>query len=400
MFDALISAESRFVQPILASTVARVRSLSPSVLVSACLVLLIVPVASIAQTKPLPPQSLCIEESANCGQDNDDNSSNPAGKKWNPGHYLKVQGNSAQADREDYFSSVTRSFAKLDDSALLRGAQVKYAWGMLEPSLGVYDWETVYRHLEYLSARGKKMILTIDTKCFSSDCTNLAPRDLTGEVFRTSRETPTQIIEIWEAKNMDLFIRFWRALGAEFDSNPDVEMIIGSESTASLAGDAPAGFSKAEYAQQLRRMYTAQASAFDSTNIVAMVNFLSDEVSNLVEHAYTEGAGRGMPDVGDSDGTVIFRGDCVDKECGERDYRELVPHFGLISYSTLNGGHGTATDTPPEIIDFGMANRITHYSWISSGKNEDSWDNVIFEIESRVRTVHTACPRAYTNGCQ
>jgi hypothetical protein len=249
MFDALISAESRFVQPILASTVARVKSMSPSVLVSACLVLLIVPAASIAQTKPLPPQSLCVEESANCGQDNDDNSSNPAGKKWNPGHYLKVQGNSAQADREDYFSSVTRRFARLDDSALLRGAQVKYAWGMLEPSLGVYDWEPVYRHLEYLSDRGKKMILTIDTKCFSSDCTNLAPRDLSSEVFRTSRESPTSIVEIWEEKNMDLFIRFWRALGAEFDSHPDVEMIIGSESTASLAGEAPANFSKAEYAR-------------------------------------------------------------------------------------------------------------------------------------------------------
>lgn len=384
----------------LASAVARVRNYLSSILLPACLVLFVLPTASIAQTRPLPPQGLCVAESNECAQDDGNNGTNPAGKKWNPGHYLKVQGNSAQADREDYFSSIIRSFAKLDDSALLRGAQVKYAWGMLEPSLGVYDWEPVYRHLEYLSARGKKMILTIDTKCFSSDCTNLAPRELTSEVFRTSRETPTQIVEIWEEKNMDLFIRFWRALGAEFDSNPDVEMIIGSESTASLAGEAPANFSKAEYARQLRRMYTAQASTFKSTNIVAMVNFLSDEVSNLVEHAYTEGAGRGMPDVGDSDGSVIFRGDCVDKECGVRDYRELVPHFGLISYSTLNGGHGTATDTPPEIIDFGLANRITHYSWISSGTNEDSWDNVIFAIESRAQTGHTACPRAYTNGCQ
>ena len=56
------------------------------------------PSFAVAQ-QPNPP-TLCIEGSVDCGLV-------AGGIKWNPGHYLKTQGNYAQGDIADYISSIT-----------------------------------------------------------------------------------------------------------------------------------------------------------------------------------------------------------------------------------------------------------------------------------------------------
>jgi hypothetical protein len=199
---------------------------------------------------------------------------------------------------------------------------------------------------------------------------------------------------------MDLLIAFWQALAAEFDSNPALEMVYGSESTPSLQGGSPPNYTKAGYATQLKRMYAAQAAAFETTNVVANINYLSNQVSGLIEQAYQVGAGRGLPDIKDDPGSLVFRGECADKDCGVRDYRGLIPHFGIVSSPTLKGSHGTSTDTPAEVIAFGLANKFTHYSWVPSLSNEDSWANIILAIEGTTPNGHVACPTHYAAGCQ
>jgi hypothetical protein len=305
----------------------------------------------------------------------------------------------AQSDTESYLSSISSQISKVEDSPEIKGATIAYAWGVVEPSLGNYDWEPIYRHLDYLSARGKKLILSINVKCFGTDCAKLAPSNLSGEVFVTPREAPTQIVEIWESANMDAYIALWQALGAEFDGNPALEMVLGAESTPSLQGSTPAGYTKPVYAEQLKRMYSAQAEAFPTTNVAANINFLGQEVSGLMEHAYQAGVGRALPDVFDSNGSLIFRGECSDNDCGVRDYRTLVPHYGVVSSPTLRGKHSNETDTPDEVITYGAENGFTHYSWVSNMSGEDSWTSILDSIESSSRGVVTSCPSVYLS-CQ
>ena len=375
-------------------------SLTGSILVIAILTLFIAPAPANGQTTPEAP-SLCIEETGDC----DSPGSPPvpvsaASKKWNPGHYLKPQGNHAQSDTKKYLSSISSQLAKVDDSPEIRGAIVAYAWGVLEPNLGNYDWAPVREHLDYLSARGKKLIVSINVKCFGTNCTNLAPSDLTSEVFVTERASPTSIIKIWEARNMDLYIALWQAFAAEFDGNPALEMVLGAESTPSLQGGSPANYTKGAYATELKRMYSAQAAAFGTTNVIANVNFLGGEVSGLIEYAYQVGAGRGLPDVFDSNGSFVFRGECAGNDCAVRDYRGLVPHIGVVSTPTLSGKHGAATGSPAGVLAYGAANKFTHYVWVSNESGEDSWSSIIDAIENTNPNAHTACPTAYTKGCK
>ena len=370
--------------------------LTGSLMAIVVLVALIASVPASAQTTPEAP-ALCIEESGNCG------SVVPVSagaKKWNPGHYIKPQGNHSKADQADYYAAVTRQIASVNDSPEIKGALIGYAWGAIEPTTGNYNWDPIYTHLNYLSARGKKLMIMILVKCFHTDCTNLAPSDMKSEVFVTERSSPTSIVEVWEEKNMDVFITMMDALAAEFDDNPAVEMVMGTESAPSLQGSTPASFTSDGFATQLKRMYSAQAAAFKDTNVIGNVNFLGGQVSGLIEHAYQVGAGRGMADIFDSSGAFVFRGECSNKDCGVRDYRGLVPHLGIVSDPTLRGKHSPDTDTPAEVIAYGVANAITHYAWVGNESGEDSWPNVVAAIEAANPDGHTACPTVYSKGCK
>ncbi len=383
----MISELQNVVRPIL-------RVAFEGVLLIGILILLVAPLQANAQTTPKPPAQLCIDGTSSC------NSSNSAeSKKWNPGHYLKPQGNHAQGDREKFYASVTSQLAKTADSPEIKGAQLTYSWGMVEPTVGNYDWGPIYRHLDYLSARGLKAIISINTKCFGNDCAGLAPSDLQSAVYVTPKNPPTLTMALWEERNMDLYIDLWVALAAEFDDNPAVEMVLGAESTPSLSGSSPATFTKPGYAAQLKRLYSAQAAAFQKTNVVANINFLSDEVSGLIEHAYKVGVGRGMPDIFDSTGSIVFRGECAGRDCGVRDYRGTLPHLGVASYQQLIGKFSADTDSPVETIVYGLDNKITHFTWVSNESGEDSWPNIVAAIEAASPDAYSSCPIAYAKGC-
>jgi hypothetical protein len=354
------------------------------------------PVTASGQSRPAAPDLICIEESGGCNAPVVAANGNV---KWNPGHYIKTQGHHAQGDIADYVDAINRQLDKTGDSPEIRGAQIHYGWGMIEKSPGNYDFGPIRNHLEYLADRGKRMILVIDTKCFRSTCPTLAPADLMGEVFLTPRANPTHIVEIWEERNMSRLIALWRALGAEFDDHPALEMVLGSESAPSLQGGNPANYSRSEYAKQLKRMYVAQAEAFPRTNVVANINFLTNQLSGMMETAYQAGAGRGMPDIGNSNGSLIFRGQCKNSDCGVRDYRGLVPHLGIVSAPILSEAEGE-TNSPDKAIDFGVANDITHYAWVSSMKGEDSWENILRAINTTFPNAHLTCPKVYQGRCQ
>ena len=361
--------------------------------------LLVFSSAASAQSLPGQPQQVCIEETGNCAAMSVISDNNGL-RKWNPGHYLKTQGNHSTGDKSGYVAKVMSQLSKTRISNAVRGAEVHYAWGMLEPRLGEYDWSPVYEHLNYLSSNGKRLIVMVSTKCFEDECGSLAPRELESQIHLSSKESATSVIEIWEPANMKHLISFWQAFAREFDGHPALEMVLGAESTASLNGDIPSGFSKDAYADRLKELYVAQAAAFKQTNVIANINFLSNQLAGLMEQAYQVNIGRGMPDTFDSFGTIIFRGECYELECGKRDYRGQVPHMAVVSYPTLSGRHGSNVDTPAEVIAYGLENKVTHFAWVGTMSGSDSWESIVSAVESMSPHAHMACPKRYNGTCQ
>jgi hypothetical protein len=363
-----------------------------------------------AEARPKSPNGFCAAAApgqADCPATQPAPAPAP-GMKWHPGHYLKTQGNHGQADQTKYLDQVASQLPKTTDSDLIQGALVSYAWGAVEPTLGKYDWSPIYKHLNYLSAHGKRLIIDVEYKCFWSDCSKLAPVELEpngscspipcedGKVWASGRAT---IVEVWDKSVMDHFLAMWQALAAEFDANPYVELVTTAESAPSLKSTNPPGYSTSVLAAQLQRLYTLWSSSFETTTCMALINALGNEVAGLVEDAYQAGCGQGGPDLGDTDGNIVFRGEDSGGNVATRDYRKLIPHFEIVSSSTLTGGFGTAVDTPAEVIAWGRANRVTHYAWVSSLSGEDSWANVLAAIKAVDLSDQMSCPTAYEQGC-
>ena len=95
--------------------------------------------------QPKPP-TLCVEGEPDCGV-----VSSPSNqRKWNPGHYVKTQGQMCNPDQIAYFTGISNGLkAHVASNDSLIGALVIYAWGALETNKSAYDWTRVHEHLDW-----------------------------------------------------------------------------------------------------------------------------------------------------------------------------------------------------------------------------------------------------------
>ncbi len=310
------------------------------------------------------------------------------GVHWNPGHYIRTSGDHSGADQAGYLAGVMRTVARVDDDPEVLGAMVTFAWGALEPTEGTYDFSSVRTVLDDLEARGKRLILEISYKGFRGTAERLAPADLSGEVVATTkpRGGTTYTVAVWKPAVMDRLIALWTAVGAEFADRPGLEMVTSSESTPSLRGTRPPGYSPSVMAAQLRRMYAAMVDAFPRSNVAPMINSLGgvSQVGGedgLLEACYLLGAGRGAPDLYETPAFALFRGEPAGGVTSVRDYRGTIPHMAIWSGPAATRGNGD-TDTPADALRWARAQGVTHLVWITYGSGEDSWSNVLAAIRA------------------
>ncbi|PSJ15986.1 glycoside hydrolase, partial [Nitrosomonas supralitoralis] len=86
------------------------------------------------------------------------------GIKWHPGHYYTIQ-NWANDD-PIYMAKV---YKELKATPALRGMQMRFLWGWLEKSPGVYNFSIIDKHLAELTKMGKRMVIQVQTKSFDAD---------------------------------------------------------------------------------------------------------------------------------------------------------------------------------------------------------------------------------------
>jgi len=365
-------------------------------LISLC-ALALVPPWAIAVAQPNPPADLCIEGSPDCGRVD---TPPTGGIKWHPGHGIKTQGQPCQSDQQGYYNEITSQFSKhLESSDKLTNAYVQYAWGALEHTEGNYDWAPVHAHLDWLEARGKVLIISIQPKCFRTTNTeHIAPDDLEDEVEPTGTGI---FVGIWREHVMDRAITFMQAFAAEFDNEPALEAVgWQGENCPSWAGNQPADWSTSAYQAQLKRMYAAQAAAFKQTNLFAPINCNPGGIAaSLLEEAYRLGIARRSPDAHDDTGQQLFRGEMD----AARDYRGLIAHFVVVSQPNLGGKDDIL---PLSNIQSAHIDRsgITHASWVlSSGVAGSNKADIITHIENVANGTLQTCPTQYTalfGGCQ
>lgn len=345
-------------------------------------------------------------------------------KKWNPGHYLKVQHQHGDAN---WVTTSLNALTKVEDSPLIKGGMVIVAWGRVNPTGSTFDFSGITQILNYLRPRNKRLILAISYKLFNvSSSTGLMPADLaSGNVYANGNNGFTAAV--WRETVMNRLIACYTAMGNAFDSDPNVEIITCDESAPSWgASPSPSDYSNTALGTQLKRMYTGMAAAWPTTNALANINSLaSNQASELIEHAYQVRMGRSSPDAMPNLAAYLFRGEAArlyqtnalssGQGSPVRDYRGQVPHLGQGSNPVLGGkdeypwplfypwsySSPDANFGVDAVIDWCKDNKATHMSWVPSGGLSThgtganySWANVLAGIAADP-LIHMTLPTRY-----
>jgi len=253
---------------------------------------MIVAPAGIVGAAPIPPES--------------------TGVKWNPGHYYTIQ-NWANDD-PIYMAKV---YKELQETPALRGMQLRYLWGWLEKSPGVYDFSSIDKHLAKLTKMNKRLVIQVQTKSFDAGW-KLIPDYLKtpqyeGGVFAfhnwgSKKSVDGHNIKLWNPQVRDRLIALYKALGKRYNSHPNFEGI-GMIETA--MGQAITPLTKPQtdkWFDNLIIVHQKMRTFFPNTMTIQEINYPRDYLKQLTTAMVKMGGTLGCPDVFPDEPDLNFPG--------------------------------------------------------------------------------------------
>jgi hypothetical protein len=355
-----------------------------------------------AAANPKAPQNLCISDASGakaCAPAAP--SPTATAKKWNPGHYLLTNeqgfpGNRAQRQAV---------WQKACSDPQLKGGQAHYSWGTFVRGKGEYNFAEIDADRDTLKACGKRLIIEVwymwywnsvptnqrsnfDTPLpdyiVNSGC--VATGDFGGFVATVDRPTC-----------MDGLIADYQALATRYDNDPNVELVVVTETSAGYSGKNDAAFST-----QTKRLLQSMAKSWTHTGIVIYANWFPNTKDLFETTLLPLGIGIGGPDIkplstDQDDGSCVLRGYANKGGCladkGTTDYRGKIP----VAYSY----QAAVKDGPPSaLIGYALDElKATHLTWVTENFSGDvnlfGWNATMAAIKSRNYVTITAYPSVW-----
>ena len=310
-------------------------------------------------------------------------------KRWSPGHYLRTQGKHEQTDQVAYEDQVVAKIIDEGTDSPMKGSMVIMAWGAINTTGSTMSWSMLDNIMSILASQGQRLILQVSYKAFTSAGIGvLVPTDLISQADGNSRGWWGGV---HRTATMTRFIACMDAIAARYDNNPTLEMVCTAESSPSFQGAQPGDYNVPDYVVELKRLYSAMATAFVKTNVMPMINSLSDSEIELAEYCYGLGIGIGGPDARDN---VVMWPIWEGSETGSvRDYRGQLPHLLSASNSSLTNA---GVPSLAGLIDICQTAETTHLAWIP-GTNKvpnKTWADILVAIDNDPG-LHTVCPTQY-----
>ncbi|MER2511583.1 MAG: glycoside hydrolase [Nitrosomonas ureae] len=238
--------------------------------------------------------------------------SGATGIKWNPGHYYTIQ-NWANDD-PIYMAKV---YKELQETPALRGMQLRYLWGWLEKSPGVYDFSSIDKHLARLTKMNKRLVIQIQTKSFNAKW-KLIPDYLKAPKYEggafafsnwgSKKSIDGHNIKLWNPHVRDRLIALYKALGKRYNSHPNFEGI-GMIETA--MGQAIKPLTKNQSDKWFDNLIIVQQRArtfFPNTMTIQEVNYPRAYLKKLTAAMVKMGGALGCPDVYPDEPDLKFPG--------------------------------------------------------------------------------------------
>nr|WP_242447346.1 beta-galactosidase [Nitrosomonas supralitoralis] len=368
----------------------RINGISIAILFVLCMML--APLG-VGQAAPIPPQS--------------------TGVKWHPGHYYTIQ-NWANDD-PIYMAKV---YKELKATPALRGMQMRFLWGWIEKSQGVYDFSIIDKHLAKLTAMNKRLVIQVQTKSFDDDW-KLIPDYLKapkyeGGAFKYSDYGPITSndgsryghnIKLWNPNVRDRLIALYRALGKRYNSHPNVEGI-GMIETA--MGQAVKPLTTAQTDKWFDNLIIVQQRMrdfFPNTMTIQEINYPRDYLKQITTAMVKMGGALGCPDVYPDEPGLNFPGNQYTPQGAYRYFSQLsgvipiAPTVEKVNYLNTRGDKKGHVPTVQELLVFARDDLKANYIF---------WQRVppyvdkvleVMSFNSQKNTpsggLKSACPKAY-----
>ena len=197
------------------------------------------------------------------------------------------------------------------DHSRFAGAQIMYAWKVLEPQKGSYDFSLIEEDYQYLKAHGKKLFIQLQDATFSPTYKAI-PSYLLSDEYQggaVPQYHDDGSIEGWTAKrwNPEVQERFrllLLALGREFDGK--IEGINLQETSIGVSPTIDSTFTEDGYFAVLKARMLALKQGFPTSTTMIYANFMPGEwlpwedkgyLSGLYHYGEEIGVGLGAPDL-------------------------------------------------------------------------------------------------------
>ncbi len=211
-------------------------------------------------------------------------------KKWHPGFYVQF----------DMFDKEGLTEAKIVPRFL--GVQILYKWNELEPTKDHFDFSMIDKDLEFLSNRGKQLVIQIQTKAFGANGSYLPSYLSEPEYGPTSYKVKFKESfhpALWNPVVVERLLLLYAELGKRYDQHPNVEIINLPETACDIEPEEQkrTGYSLEKYVSSLKNNMLGLKKAFPSTIVLQFLNYPPGAIQPLSEYMKEIGVGIAGPDV-------------------------------------------------------------------------------------------------------
>ena len=333
----------------------------------------------------------------------------PTAVKWHPGHYYIIKGSSK--NNSTYLSQV---YSELDATPALKGMMIRYFWNDLEKSKGVYDFSSIDKRLAELSARGKRLVIQVQTKSFNKRQvvpSYMKTAEYEGGEFYTSDYGSTEIrgrnIKLWNLQVRNRLTALFDAMGKRYNSHPYFEGI---------------GMIETAFGQPIEPVSNAQINGFYDNKIIVhqkmrqffpntmtiqKVNYPRPILTSFVGSLKDIGTALSSPDLFIEEKGLLFEATQYDPHQGVYNYYSdfagmipMVPTVMSKNYKNTKGDGSGYVPTISQILAFARdkleANYIfwtreVHYMQVLEVLNQNAQKNF------PAGGLNPACPAAYSS---
>ena len=293
--------------------------------------------------------------------------------KYNPGHYIALNDWDGPAQMIEAVKPG------------VRGLHKRYPWKDLEPTPGNYNFSLIARDLQIAQDHGMQLVVMIEDKSFSR-AVKLMPPYLANK-YAAPYTHGGWVSTRWDPYVVQRMAALTKALGARFDSHPNLEGISFQESAM---GFTPAiqkqyGYTPERYRDALIQQLTNTRQHFPTSQVFWYQNYLEGKqayIGQVLSAVEPLKIAMGGPDILPDSWQLNFHSYPFYKQ-----FKGRLTLFGSMQYDSYKHvhatkGYGTKYWTPAELFQWARNNlHVNYVFWTRKPRPEPadsySWQNAL-----------------------